>query len=400
MSKRIAALTIVCLAIALPGFSREGFGWSKKTLEIDRIKPPAINMSGTRVNVFVNTEKTRKRDKAKELRDLTEKAILDGNKQWSAAPNGEINVAIALDRLESEQHSETKVEYESEKTKDKNGKTTYVSVPKTKEFTRLHSEINGTYEITDANGRVIDSGDLDRKFNEDYDYSAPSDEKIESELMQGAANKIAARVVPTKVRSKLLLPKGSFEQFIPLAESGAWDKYLQGVESVRPMNDRPSDAYREYALGVANEALAYTQTDPKKGLEMLRAAAEHYRTAVADNQEEKLFSEAYTGLLNAARSPLDRVNESIKGYEAWASGPTPPRSASASASTAKSRSKILRNQQVIDMASAGLTDENIMLAIDSAETTEFDTTPDGLIALSKAGVSKNVIAHMQKSVKK
>ena len=58
--------------------------------------------------------------------------------------------------------------------------------------------------------------------------------------------------------------------------------------------------------------------------------------------------------------------------------------------------KSIRNQHIIDMAKAGLSDENIMLAIDSADQTEFDTTPEGLIALSKAGVSKNVIAHMQK----
>ena len=40
--------------------------------------------------------------------------------------------------------------------------------------------------------------------------------------------------------------------------------------------------------------------------------------------------------------------------------------------------------------------ENIIMAIDAAESTEFDTSPEALIALSKAGVSKNVIARMQK----
>lgn len=399
MSKRIVGLTIVCLAVALPALSREGFGWSKKTLEIDRIKPPGINMAGRHVNVFVNSEKTRKPAEAKALRDLTEKAILDGDKEWTAVTeHSDINVSIALDRLDCERHSETKVEYESEKTKDKDGKTTYRSVPKTKEFTRVDAEIGGTWEISDAQRRVVDSGDFDRKFNEQYEFVVPADEKVLNALMLGAASKISARIVPTKVRSHMLMPKGSFEKFIPLAESGAWDKYLEGVESVAPMNDPASDAYRQYALGVGNEGLAYTQADPKKGLELLRAAAEHYRAAVAGNKEEKLFSEPLTGFLSAARSPLDRVEESIKGYEAWTSGPTPPRTASASSRSA--RAKVLRNQNVIDMAAAGLSDENIMLAIDGADSTEFELTPDGLIALSKAGVSKNVIAHMQKSAKK
>ena len=127
---------------------------------------------------------------------------------------------------------------------------------------------------------------------------------------------------------------------------------------------------------------------------MLRAAADHYRKAVADNPNEKLFSEGYSSLLDAAAAPLKRAETSIKAYEVWASGPTP-----SMASTAPT-SKALHNQNVIEMARAGVAEENIVLAIDSAEATEFDTSPDGLIALSKGGVSKNVIAHIQKRGKK
>jgi hypothetical protein len=56
----------------------------------------------------------------------------------------------------------------------------------------------------------------------------------------------------------------------------------------------------------------------------------------------------------------------------------------------------MRNQTVIDLAKAGLSDENIILAIDGATQTQFDVSPDALIALAKSGVSKNVIAAMQK----
>ena len=60
----------------------------------------------------------------------------------------------------------------------------------------------------------------------------------------------------------------------------------------------------------------------------------------------------------------------------------------------------MRNQTVIDLAGAGLSDENIKLAIDGADNTAFDVSPNGLIALSTGGVSKTVIAHMQKKSKK
>ncbi len=404
MSKRFVFLAVLCVIAAFPVFGREGFGFTKKSVEILKTKPPAINVSGTRVNVAVDTEHSRATDKAQTLRQYVEETILANDKQMQAATPADVNVTIAVDRLNTEHRKESTVEYESVKTKDKSGKTTYERVPKTKEFTIARGEIEGTYKITDSKGRLLGSGDVDRKFEDKHEYSAPSYEKMQEDLLRGAARKIAEQVVPTKVRMNTLLPKGSFEHFIPLAESGSWDKYLQGVETVRPLNDRASDTYRQYALGVAKEALAYSSADPKQGLELLRAAAGHYRTAAADNPNEKLFSEAYTSLFNAAAAPVARTEASIKAYEAWTSGPTPPMASAAPAppsrASAPSKSSGMHNQNVIDMTKAGLSEENIILAVDSAEAPEFDTSPEGLIALSKAGVSKNVITHIQKRGKK
>src|SRR5438105_3764082 len=395
MSKRATLFVIVIVSLSTVAYGREGFGFTKSKVDMTKTVPPAINVSGAKVNVAVDSEHSRIAGKADTLRQYTEAAILSGNKNLQAAPKGDVNVMIALDRLEADHHYQSKTEDNYEKTKDKNGKTTYVNNPNTKSFTTVRGEIGGTYKITDSKGRLLDSGDIDRKTEKDYEYTAPSNEKVEEDLLREAADKIAARVVPTQRRVNVLMPKGSFEQFIPLAESGAWDRYLQSVESVRPLGDRKSDAYREYALGVANEALAYSASDPKSGLELLKKAAEHYRAAAANNPDEKLFSERYTGFLNVAAAPVERADASVKAYEAWASGPTAPMASSSTAST-KTAMKSIRNQHIIDMAKAGLSDENIMLAIDSADQTEFDTTPEGLIALSKAGVSKNVIAHMQK----
>ncbi len=400
MMKRIALLAIFAAAIALSTFGREGFGFTKKAVEIQKTKPPAINITGTRVNVAVDSEHTRITDKAQTLRQYTEEAILAGKRLQAASP-ADVSVTLALDRLNTEHHSESTVDYDYVKSKDKDGKTTYTKVPKTKEYTISRAEIEGTYKITDIKGRLLASGDFDRKFEKKDEYGAPSYEKMQEDLLHGAAAKVAEQIAPTKVRTNILLPKGSFEQYIPLAESGAWDQYLKGVESVRPLNDRASDAYRQYALGVAKEALAYNTSDPKQALDLLRAAAEHYRTAAADNPNEKLFSETYSSLFNAAAAPVARAEASVKAYEAWTSGPTAPMAAPVTASKpATSKSSTLRNQNVIEMAKAGLSDENITLAIDSADTIDFDTTPEGLITLSKAGVSKTVIAHMQKRTRK
>jgi hypothetical protein len=388
MFRRAWLFSFAYALFAVASYGREGFGFTKKAAEFNRTIPPAINVAGSTVNVALDTERGRSSGQALKLRQSVENAIVAGDKKLqSVSDGGDVRVLIALDRIHTERINQSKVEDHYVKEKDSNGKSHEVNHPETKYYTTVHASLAGNYKILDAKGQMLDSGDIDRNYDEDFEYSTPDSDKVEGGLIDWAAAKVAARIVPTHQRTKVILPKGSFEQFIPYAESGAWDKYLQGVESVRPLNDRASDAYREFALGIANEAVAYQSEDPKQALDMLRKAAEHYRTATANNRNEPLFSERYTSIFGSASAPIDRADASVKAYESWTSGAT---------TAAAPPSKALRNQQIIDMAKAGLGDDIIMLAIEKAPATDFETTPDALITLSKAGVSKSVIAKMQK----
>ncbi len=400
MTKRIAFFLVVGSALAAVASAREGFGFTKRAAEFTKTVPPAVNVTGTGVNVTASS-RPRFAVKAELLRKYTEEAITASNRLQIANP-GDVNVAIDLDKLEVRSHTDSKVETHYNKEKDKNGKTQSKEVSETKTYTVVNSEIAGGYKITDHRGGVLDSGDFDDSSEKEYEYITPKDDVIQETFLRAAARKIAARIAPTTRKVRVLVPKGSFESYIPLAESGAWDQYLQAVEAVPAMSDPGSEAFRQYALGVAKEAVAYSTDDAKRALELLRAAADHYRAAINDNPSEKLFSEGYTSLLDAAGAPVPRVEASMKAYEAWTSGPTPAKPASASMASGKASqsSSAMRNENVIDMATAGVAEENIVMAIDSAESAEFDTTPNGLIALSKGGVSKNVIAHIQKRGKK
>jgi hypothetical protein len=55
----------------------------------------------------------------------------------------------------------------------------------------------------------------------------------------------------------------------------------------------------------------------------------------------------------------------------------------------------MRNHEVLEMVRAGLADDNVVMAIESASHAEFDPSADALIALSKAGISNTVIRAMQ-----
>lgn len=396
MSKRIAATVVVLCVTSVSAWGREGFGFTKKAADMTITTPPALNVAGTRVAVSVKGERTRLAVNAEQMEKSIGATIegAEGGRLRVGSPP-DVTIAVDLQRLDVEERSQSKVEYRSEKRCcDKNGKSYYQSVPHTKYYKTVEAKLEGTYKISGGKGRQLDSGDVDEKFARDYENGTPSTSETEAVLLKAAARKIAARIVPTQSRVTVLVPKGSFESFIPLAETNSWDRYLQSVESVGPISDPGSEAYRQYALGVAKEGLAYATAEVRRARELLRESAEHYRTAIQNNPGEKLFSEAHTSIFDSAGAPLPRVQASIEAYDRWQPGGGGPTARVAAKKATGSRR--LGNQQVVDMKKAGLSDENIKLAIDGAESLDFDTSPDGLIALSKAGVSNSVIKHMQK----
>ncbi len=399
--------------LAVPAFGREGFGFSKKSITMNRTKPPALNTSARRIKVVGASDRSKESDDAATLKRYTEEMLLAGAGTIASGDKADTTVKLSLDRLSSHESWETKTEYEYRKTGTKQEwnsskkkyetKDVYDNVPVTKNVKVMTASLSGAYEILDRNGKVIDSGDLSedfhRKFDEGRNSDAPS--KVEDDLLHKAAMTVAARLVPTKDRVFVMVPKGSFEAYIPLAETNAWDRYLAAVQAV-PENRNPSqEAYRQYALGVANEGLAYATDDPKQARELLREAVNHYQRAIQDNPGEKVFAEEYNSILSSKiPAPLPRASASLAGYEAWTSGTHTGAMASSSSSSKSASSGPMNNQTVVSMAQAGLNDENLILAIDSADEVAFDTTPSGLISLAKGGVSKSVIAHMQKKAKK
>jgi hypothetical protein len=412
MTRRLAFLSFVCVALCtFAAEAREGFGFTKKAVDMTRTIPPSLNVSGSRVKVAASAERSNNSDDAQSLRKYTEDMLVSGSRFASAA-TPDVSVTLSMNRLDSSETWETKTEYESRPYKrqvynsDKKRyetKTEYRSVPVTKQIKVVNGSISGNYTIADRKGNTIDSGAIDSRFNRRYPEGTGSmtPREVEDDLLKRAATSVAAKLVPTTDRVKVLLPKGSFENFIPIAESGAWDRYLSSVESVPEKRDRGSEAYRQYALAVAKEAVAYRTADQKRATDLLRESVQHYQNAISYNPDEKLFSERYESVWSA---PIDastpRAKESLARYEAWRTAPVAVASSSpAPRSRGASGSKVMRNDTVLEMATAGLSDENIILAIDAAKARHFDLSPDALIALARGGVSRNVIAYMQKKAK-
>ena len=420
MKRLLVALSVLVLVV-VPAEAREGFGWNKKAVDMTRTVPPSLNSGARRVKIDVKSARGADEDDAQTLTRYLSDAILAGGGTLAESGKPEITLSLDIDRLDSHESWETKTEYEyrqtgtqqvwNESKKKYETKAVYGNVPVTKNIKVIEGSLTGVFEVRDKSGE-LDSGSLDQQFKQKYDdgTGAPAPSRVEDDLLRGAAKKVASRIVPTQERVTVLVPRASFEPLIPLAEGGDWTSYLAAVEAIPNFRSAKDEAYRQYALAIAKEALAYAKQERAEALDMLRAAASHYQTAASSHPGEELFRKGYTSLLavNAIGSPLTRVNESVTKYAAWTgSGGVTRVASTAPVAAAPSRPATtapakpgMRNQTVIDLAKAGLSDENIIMAIDAAERTDFDVSPNALITLSKEGVSKGVIAHMQKKAKR
>jgi len=410
--RKLAAVLAV-LVIGVSAEAREGFGFKKKAVELDRTIPPATNAGARRVQVRVASERGADSDDARTLeRYITEHILAGAGTVADSKP--EVTLDVALDRVESHETWETYTDYESRQTGTKRewnekkqkyeDKPVYSNVAVQKQRKVIDAKLSGVFDIA-AKNKDVASGTLSETFRDTYgDYDkAPAPATIEDELLKRAAKKIAAQLVPTKERVSVLVPRASFEPLIPLAEANQWDRYLAAVEAMPPKKNGKEEAFRQYALAIAKEALAYQKESRTEALDLLRAAKSHYETAAGLNPDEELFRKGYTSLLSTSTigAPGARVEESVARYEAWTGTGSAVRVASTTPAAAppaapQASSPGMRNQTIIDLAKAGLSDENIILAIDSATQTQFDVSPDALITLAKSGVSKTVIAHMQK----
>jgi hypothetical protein len=415
--KRLLAVTLF-VGIALSAEAREGFGFKKKAVDITRTIPPVTNAGARRVAIRVESERGADQDDARTLERYLTEHVVDGGGTVAEGGKPEVELNVAIDRLESHETWETYTDYERQQTGTKRewneskkkyeDKPVYSNVAVQKQRKVVTANLSGTWDIA-AKNKDVAAGNLDEDFRREYgDYdNAPAPSQVEDDMLKKVAKQIAAQIVPTQERTAVLVPRASFEPLIPLAESGAWDRYLAAVEAMPAKKSPKDEAFRHYALAIAKEAVAYGKENRAEALDLLRAAQSHYETAASLNADEELFRKGYTSLLSANNigSPLSRMTDSVARYDAWSATGTATRVASTQPVAAQPPPKPsggsgMRNQTVIDLAKAGLSDENIILAIDAAAQTQFDVSPEGLIALSKGGVSKGVIAHMQKKAKK
>lgn len=244
--------------------------------------------------------------------------------------------------------------------------------------------------------------------------SPPSEEVAEQAMIDRAIRDAAAKLSPGREPTRVMFARSDeVDSLNALARDRRWADLVTALQQLPPYRDAKRDAYRLHNLGVAHEAIAYESQNRATIRTELQEAQNLVTQAVAGKKDEKYFVEAANRIAGSLRA-VEWLNEREMALaERFPSRPTtrstvraatpgPPAVASTLAPPAANAAKAdeqMTNQDVIDLAKAGLDDKLLVATIRDAKAVTFDLGPSGLRALLAGKVSNAVITVMRERAK-
>jgi hypothetical protein len=234
----------------------------------------------------------------------------------------------------------------------------------------------------------------------------PTRDAVEDMLLDNVVRKGAGRISPGRASIRVLLARSDdVDRLNQLAQERKWQDWLSGLEAVKPNRDKKRDAYRLHNLAVAHEAMAYESTDAEDWRARLGLASNLIAGAATENASEKYITEAANRIASSI-SAYSRLIDLYASAGISAARPSPaattPPARTASGSrppatppAAPAAPPAMSNQDVIDLRSAGLDDDNLIAAVKVAQAVSFDLSPAGLKMLLAGKVSNRVITAMR-----
>lgn len=444
---RLAVVTVVtAAALASVPAGAQGFGRVKKKITLQRRLPSAVHLQQSKISVKVTAENSRNADVAQTLRDALETELLKNDPKLATDDqHPDVKIECIITELNAPQPKTITRKVASEK-----GLTD-------QQFLEVSGTMRVAYKAVDAHsGRTVDAynvaetyqheleggggGNVGTKTYHDLKHQfnrikpgkkETSSTSLDPDLVQTPAQvaqvmierevkDIASRLVDTTENVEVLLGRGRLDDTDRLAEQGLWSRMAEELETMKPFPKPEDDAYRLYNLGVAYEAMAYAAKDPKAAKGFLEQAAINYGEAVDDDKSEKYFLEPQTRIETAAahyRLIEERAAEpaappaaTMAASGAGASSPPAARDSAvtpsqggpavrktSSSSRAKPSAggvKPLTDQDVIDLAKAGMDEENLIANIRGAKSVDFDLSTQGQIDLLHNGIKGKVLNAM------
>jgi len=369
--------------------SPQGFGiFQRKTVVVNRLLPPTINLKGKRIRVEATADAIQKDGEM--LRSLLKTKLVT---QIQKDPRFIIN----------ETSPETILHFSI--TNFHIDRWTLGTAPN--QTTAYGGKIEVAYQALDAASNIaLDSENLIATAGYDpnaqrsasflqtrSDRSLSAAESSEDETRDQLVNEIVLqmgmRIAPVNQPFDAPLPGGKLEPISSLALTGRWGALEEQAEQAAPLPKGNDDTYRRYLIGLAKEAQAYELTSeandrdlgkrsdisPAQADEEFHRAQKYldeagaiYKEIVTANPKEKEFraGDARTDQALAIYAKIERFKaENAKVLAAaQAVGAAQPRGGGASAPAGGVQTPL---EQVLEFCNKGLAMDSIMEYINSPD---------------------------------
>jgi len=450
---QLAALLFVSLS-PLASYS-QGWGVSKTEVTLRRKLPSIIRLTNTTISVKGSARSQQQAESAQLIGAMLQTQLLKYDHTLTVdknSPNVTVNLTIT-DLQTPQRQTFTRDETDIQK----NGKPMVVK----KTVYKYIGSISVDMVATDRSGRTLDANNFTAKYSREFDQSQngggvvggaetganaavntfgivkrklkpnsssddssdapPTEAQIRQHLEEQIVDQIAPRMVNTDEKVEVPLARGKLDDADKLAVGGLWNRDLETLEQMPPMggSNNQDDSYRQYNIGVANEALGYQAEDRASATKFFEDAAIGYGKAIDAKPSEKNFIAAQTRIetavayykklgdratmpMAASTGPATSAPTKAAGTPSTTtsrstrSGTTQPASSTPTSKPTVSRSSsALTNAKVIQMFKAGVDEQSIIAAIQAAKATNFDLSADGLIDLANNGVKGKIVDAMR-----
>jgi hypothetical protein len=400
---------------------RRGLFAESTEITLFPIQPPAVLLPAGTVEVNVRNVSTAPARIVERLQASLKRQLADNDTRLSVVDaNGDVTIVATLTEWSQNRRNSTKYVSETRQIGtreviDKNGRKKLEPVyeyGRNKPSVVISGAAGVRMEVRRRAGAAPLADETARHtIQEEHltESGPPARDAVDDTLIDNVVQKAAGQVSPGRVPVRVYLARSTeVDPLNTLAQNRRWNDWLKELQTVKPNRDRKRDSYRLHNLAVAHESLAYEAARPEEALEILTQASRMIGQAAQLNDDEKYITESAGRIARSTASYQRLAQMYAQLTDVPAARPTPTLPAPPPAREEKiappektsTASGPLTNKDVIDLAAAGLDDDNLIATINEAKGVKFDLTPGGLKTLLSGKVSNRVINAMRARAKR
>jgi len=300
---------------------------------------------------------------------------------------------------------------------------------------RWNGSLNAAYQVLDKGGRAHAADNISYAYEREVDGTAAAasprtglsrlsiphlglkknDEPVphtaddvKQILIHEVVRRIAAKLGNTSQTIEVQIAAGDdrMSRAADFMEKHLWSRASEELDSTPAYSKPEEEAYRQYNLGLVYEAMSYESKSSNDQRENLFKAQEYYDKALEMNRKERYFVETVARTKDAVArfktlDQMRRDDQKAKTPVRTATVAAPVQAAKQPASAvrpAKAQSKAIRLGDVLEMAAAGVPEDQIVEVIRNSAVEFNPTDKDTVVAIAKAKLPVRIQNELRRKV--